>query len=219
MDKLIRKLSCLLMPLLLVLLPLSIGLIFFYAPQEATQGMVQKIFYFHVSCAMAMNAGFVLAGLLSLLFLWKRSVILDQMSHAAVSVGLLFCTLVLVSGPIWAKPIWGTWWTWEPRLTTTILLWLIFMATLFLRQFHENSPKGRVFASVMTLFGVLDVPLIFLSVRLWRGIHPQVMGQKDSMPSEMILTLIVSNLAMLVLFGVIWILKTRILILEEGDMQ
>jgi len=190
-------------------------LIFIYAPEEATQGIVQKIFYFHVSCAFAMYLGFGLAGLFALLYLFSREILWDCLSHAGQSVGLLFCSMVLVSGPLWAKPIWGTWWTWDPRLTTTLMIWLIFTSILLLRRFFGNDSKGRMASAILTLFGMLDLPLIFLAVKLWRGIHPTVLGTKNNMPVEMKITLIVSNLTILFLFGLLYWLKSRILLAEE----
>lgn len=190
-------------------------LIFIYAPEEATQGIVQKIFYFHVSCAFAMYAGFGLAGLFALLYLFSRDVLWDCLSHAGQSVGLLFCSMVLVSGPLWAKPIWGTWWTWDPRLTTTLMVWLIFASILLLRRFFGNDPKGLMASAILTLFGMLDLPLIFLAVKLWRGIHPTVLGTKNNMPAEMKITLMVSNLTILFLFGLLYWMTSRLLITEE----
>lgn len=158
-----------------------------------------------------MYAGFLLSGLFSFLYLIKRKADFDVYSEAGARVGLLFCTMVLLSGPIWAKPIWGAWWSWDPRLTTTLLIWLIFLSTLLLRKFYELDPKGKVFASVLTLFGLLDIPLIFFAVKLWRGIHPSVLGEESNMPSSMKLTLIVTNLTVMFFFGLLFVLESKIL--------
>lgn len=193
----------------------SIYFIFNYAPEEATQGLAQKIFYFHVSSAFAMYFGFLLAGLGSLIYLIKKNPKWDAFSHASASVGVLFCTMVLMSGPIWAKPIWGTWWTWDPRLTTTLIIWLIFISVSLLRSFFENNPKGSTYASILTLIGVLDIPLIFLSVKLWRGIHPSVLGGESNMPGSMKFTLIFSNIAIMIFMAVLIRLRYRVALLEK----
>ncbi len=211
MKKIINTLVYLSTPLLV----LSLLLVFFYAPEEKNQGIVQKIFYFHVASAFAMYAGFGLAGLFALLYLWRRQISDDCMSHAGATVGLVFCTMVLVSGPIWAKPVWGTWWTWDPRLTTTLLIWLIFFSCFLLRRFFGQNPKGKIAAAILTLFGLVDIPLIFLSVKLWRGIHPSVLGQEESMPVEMRITLIVSLISILVFFFVLYFLCYRFYQLKE----
>lgn len=197
------------------LLAFDLYLIIFYAPEEAIQGKVQKIFYFHVSSAFAMYGGFSLAGLFALFYLVQREILWDALSRAGGSVGLLFCSMVLVSGPLWAKPIWGTWWTWDPRLTTTLMIWLIFASILLLRRFFGNTPKGRMATAILTLFGILDLPLIFLAVKLWRGIHPSVLGGGNNMPHEMRLTLIVSNLTVLFLFGLLYWVQVNFFLTEE----
>lgn len=197
------------------LLAADFYLIFQFAPEEATQGVVQKIFYFHVSCAFAMYLGFGLAGFFSLIYLFLREARYDDYAHAGASVGLVFCTMVLASGPVWAKPIWGTWWTWDPRLTTTLLIWLIFLACLMLRRFFAGDPREGVYAAVLTLFGMLDLPLIFLAVKLWRGIHPSVLGKENNMPTEMKITLIVSNITVLIFFLLIYAARVRLLRLKR----
>ncbi len=207
-----KKLSLLVLSLLVV----NAWLIFFFAPVEATQGLVQKIFYFHVSSAFCMYAGFLLSGLFSFLYLWKKEVRFDRWSHAGASVGVLFCTMVLMSGPIWARPIWGVWWTWDPRLTTTLMIWLIFVSVLLLRRYFGTDPRGRMLASILTLFGMLDIPLIFFAVKIWRGVHPSVLGEEKSMPTEMRITLIVSNIVCLLLFALLFRARKRLLDLEES---
>lgn len=202
--------------LVLLLLAIDAWLIFGYAPVEAVQGPVQKIFYFHVSSAFCMYAGFLIAGLFSFLYLIKREERFDRLSHAGASVGLLFCTMVLMSGPIWARPIWGVWWTWDPRLTTTLMIWLIFVAVLMLRRYFGADPRGRLLASILTLFGMLDIPLIFFAVKLWRGVHPSVLGEEKSMPVEMRVALIFSNVTCLLLMALLIRARKRLLEVEEA---
>lgn len=191
-------------------------LIFFYAPLEANQGVVQKIFYFHVGSAFGMYLGFGLSSLFAIGYLVKRNISWDIHSHTGAKVGLVFASMVLLSGPLWAKPIWGTWWTWDPRLTTTLLIWLIFASTLLVRDFFYDQRKGKILAALITLFGLVDMPLIFLSVKLWRGIHPSVLGQKNSMPPEMRITLIFSILGIFALFALLYYFTYRIYFLEQN---
>ncbi len=128
------------------------------APTEAEQGMVQRIFYFHVPCAMVTFASFGLVAIAGALYLWLGSQIWDDLGYAAVEVGMVFCTLVLITGSIWAKPIWGAWWTWDSRLTTTFILWLIYGGYLLLRAFGGDTPQVARFAAVVGIIGALDVP-------------------------------------------------------------
>lgn len=190
-------------------------LIFLYAPIEKYQGLAQKIFYFHVSSAFSMYVCFLFSGIGAALYLWKKTSFFNAMAHAGASVGVLFCAMVLTSGPIWAKPIWGAFWTWDPRLTTTLILFLIFFAVLLLREFYGTDLRGRIYAAVLTLFGLLDIPLIILSVKLWRGVHPAVLGEKDNMPFEMKITLFFTLITVFALMFCLLQLKTRQAILQD----
>lgn len=153
---------------------LNLWLIFFYAPTEPIMGEVQRIFYFHVPAAILSFLAFGLVCAAGILYLITRKRKWDLLGHSAAEVGVLFCTLVLLSGPIWAKPTWNVWWTWEVRLTTTLILWMIFMAYLMVRSYAENPDQGARFAAVLGIIGFLDVPIIIMSVRLFGGLHPQV---------------------------------------------
>lgn len=198
------------------LIAVGLYLIFGYAPVESTQGAVQKIFYYHVSSAFAMYLGFVASGFCAFMYLIKGREAWDQRSQSYASVGLLFCTMVLLSGPIWARPIWGVWWTWDPRLTTTLMLWLIFATIQLVRHYFGNEARGRKMASLLTLMGLLDIPLIIFAVKLWRGVHPSVLGQENSMPAEMRVTLIANNVALLLLAVLFAELRYKALI-HEGS--
>jgi heme exporter protein C len=189
----------------------AIWCVFMYVPNERMQGAVQRIFYFHVNSAWAAFLGFFVAAAASGLFLWRADAAYDRLAIAAVEVGMLFCTMVLVTGPIWARPIWGTWWTWDPRLTMTVILWTIFAVYLVLRTVGRDDPQIARYAAVLALVGVLDVPLIQISVRLWRGMHPSVIsapankgGLEDP---RMVTALLVAMLAFALLF--FWLLWLR----------
>ncbi len=146
--------------------------IFIYVPTEKTEGVVQRIMYFHVPSAWIAFFAFFIVFLCSILFLWKKEREWDIYAHASAEVGILFCTLVLITGPLWAKPIWGVWWVWDARLTSTLVLWLIYVAYLMLRAQSEPGSTGARYAAVIGIVGFLDIPLIHFSVLWWRTFHP-----------------------------------------------
>ena len=140
--------------------------VFVYAPTEKAQGIVQRIFYFHVSSAMTMFVAFFVVFIASIIFLWKHGEWWDQAALGAAELGVLFCTLVLITGPIWGRPIWGVWWTWDPTLTLTLVLWLIYVAYLMLRA-DATDPRRARFAAILGIIGFIDVPLIRWSIERW----------------------------------------------------
>ena len=144
-----------------------------FASVEKEQKLAQKIFYFHVPCAWVSFMGFFIVFVASILYLWKKDRIFDIWASAAAEVGVLFCSLVLLTGPIWAKPIWNTWWVWDAKLTTTLVLWLIYVAYLMLRSFGGDQAQNAKFRAVLGIVGFLDVPLIYYSVNIWRTLHPK----------------------------------------------
>jgi heme exporter protein C len=152
--------------------------IFFHAPVELRMGIVQKIFYFHVPSAYAMYVGFVICGIGSAVFLAKRKDAWDALAVAGAEVGLVFCLIVLITGPLWARKAWGVWWTWDPRLTTTLLAGMIFTAYVVLRSFGGAGEAERRFASGLAIVGLFDLPVIHYSVQRWRGTHPTVITSR-----------------------------------------
>jgi heme exporter protein C len=139
-------------------------------------GAVQKIFYFHVPiAAITFLAVFVLLAA-SIGYLWTRKAVWDHVSVAATEVGLLFCTLVLITGPIWAKPAWGVWWTWEAKLTTTLILWLLLAGAMLARAYASTPDQAARIGSVLGVIAALDVPIVYKAVDWWRGQHPVVFG-------------------------------------------
>jgi len=190
----------------------ALFMVFAYVPTEAEQGIVQRIFYFHLPCAWVAFLSFGIVAVAGALYLWLGHKIWDDLSYAAAELGMLFCTLVLVTGSIWAKPIWGVWWTWDSRLTTTFILWLLYGAYLLLRAFADDTDEVARFAAVLGIAGVLDIPIIIVSVRLWRTIHPAVLltrqGEHGLEDPRMVATLLVSLAAFTVLF--VWLLWLRL---------
>ena len=172
------KLVPVVVPLLLFAL-VSAGLwgAFFEAPTEAQMGDVQRIFYFHAPAGITAFLAFMITGVVSALYLWKRTLFLDVLAHASAEAGLLFCTIVLVTGPMWAKPVWLVWWTWEGRLTTTLVLWLIYVAYILVRRYTEGRDQQARFAAVLGIVGALNVPIVYKSITWWRGLHPVVLTE------------------------------------------
>ncbi len=150
---------------------------FFAAPTEAQMGDIQRIFYFHAPAGITAFLAFLVTGVFSALYLWKRSMRYDVLARASAEVGLLFCTIVLMTGPLWAKPVWFTWWTWEARLTTTLVLWLIYVAYVLVRRYTEGRDQQARFAAVLGIIGALNVPIVYKSITWWRGLHPVVLTQ------------------------------------------
>ncbi|MFQ5717484.1 MAG: cytochrome c biogenesis protein CcsA [Nitrospinales bacterium] len=147
--------------------------IFIYVPTEKTEGIVQRIMYWHVPSAWVSFLAFFIVFITSILFLWKKEREWDIYAHASAEIGIVFCSLVLITGPIWAKPIWGAWWVWDARLTSTLVLWLIYVSYLMLRaQADERSMRAR-YAAVIGIAGFLNIPFIHFSVLWWRTFHPQ----------------------------------------------
>ena len=142
------------------------------APTEQTMGDVQRIFYYHVPSAVTAFTLFLVNFVASIIYLARRSPAVDAVAVSTAEVGVVFCTVVLVTGPLWARPVWGIWWTWDARLTSTLLLWLIYVSYLILRR-YSTSGQTPVIAAVLAVFGFLDVPFVYLANRLFRTQHPQ----------------------------------------------
>lgn len=157
----------------------AIVMVFLLVPSDRAQGVVQRIFYFHVNLAWMCFAGFVVVSIASAWYLATGSRGADRLALASAEVGMLYTTLMLITGPLWAKPIWGVWWTWDPRLTMTVVLWTIYAGYLMLRRLAGGDETILRYAAVLGIVGSLDIPLLVLAIRLWRGIHPAVMLSED----------------------------------------
>ncbi len=180
----------------LALFAAALYTIFVVAPVEQQMGIVQKIFYFHVPSAYAMYIGFFVSAVGSAVYLLKRSPRWDAIAVAGAEVGTLFCLIVLLTGPLWARKAWGVWWTWDPRLTTTLLSGMIFAAYLALRSMGDAGEVEKRFAAGLALLGLVNLPLIHYSVQRWRGVHPTVItGKGGGLESEMYWALGISFLA------------------------
>jgi heme exporter protein C len=155
---------------------------FYIAPEERTMGLIQRIFYFHVACAWAGFTSFFLCFIGNLMYVWKRQQKYDWLGVSGAEVGLAFTTVVLITGPIWAHPVWGIWWTWDARLTSTFVLWLLYVSYLLLRTLVEEPDRRALLSSLFGIFAFIDVPLVFGAIRWWRTQHPQpvIMGGQGS---------------------------------------
>lgn len=184
----------------LVLMLVALYAIFIYAPLEKTLLEVQKIFYVHVGTAWNAFLAFFVVFVASLAFLRTREARWDRLAGGSAEIGVLFTTLVLITGPIWARSSWNTWWTWEPRLTTTLILWFIYMAYLLIRATVGEEQRRGTLAAVFGIVGFIDVPIVYLSVQWW-GSHPIVLGPRGGgLPAPMLTALILSVLAFTALY-------------------
>jgi heme exporter protein C len=194
------------------LLVLAAWMALVVAPTEATMGSVQRIFYYHVPSAWTAFTLFLVNFAASLVYLARRSRRADAVALAAAEVGVVFCTVVLLTGPIWAKPVWGIWWTWDARLTTTLILWLIYVSYLMLRRYSTGG-QTPVMAAALAVFGFLDVPIVYLSIRYFRTQHPQPViagGAGSGIDPVMLRALLVNWLAFLVMAAIVIALRYRL---------
>lgn len=199
------------------LMPLVLYRIFLVAPEEQVMGAVQKLFYFHVPLAAVtfLSVFTLLAGAVG--YLWTRRAGWDHLSVASAEVGLLFCTLVLTTGPVWAKPAWGVWWTWEAKLTTTLILWLLLAGILLTRAYAATPEQGARIASVLGVVAALDVPIVYKAVDWWRGQHPIVFGpgKSDPLDPRMRSAFLLAMVVFTLLFALLVAVRMRLAALDD----
>lgn len=175
--------------------------IWVHAPVEQSMGVVQKIFYIHLPLAWWALGSFFVVFVASVLMLVKKDNRWDRLAGASCELGVLFSGLALITGSLWGKPIWNVWWTWDPRLTTTLIMWFVYSAYLILRQSGAGGERGPVVRAALGVVAFLDVPLVFYSARKWRSIHPTVFGsQGGGLEPEMLAAVLVSIAAV----GLFW---------------
>ena len=162
-----------------ILFVVAVGMVLFYAPTEAVMGNVQKVFYFHVATAWVGMLGFMVAMVVGIAYLRTQDQKWDIAGLAAIEISLVFFFIAIILGSIWARPIWNTWWTWDPRLTTAAIVELIYAAYFMLRQGIEDPDRRARFGAVYAILGSISIPLTFISIRLLRTIHPIVVGDSD----------------------------------------
>jgi heme exporter protein C len=157
----------------LVVMIVALAFDLLIAPNEAQQGVVQRIFYIHVPAAWIAFLAFFLVAIWSVVYLITRGRKWDIYAHGSAEVGVVFCTIVLITGPIWAKPVWGVWWSWDARLTLTLIMWFIYLAYLMIRAQDLEPEKKARYAAVLGIIGALSIPINHFSVQIWRTIHPK----------------------------------------------
>ena len=215
-----KKLALISVPLTLLLLAVSSYLALVVAPTEPTMGDVQRIFYYHVPSGWVAGLCFSINFLASIYYLWKRSAASDALAAASAEVGVVFCTVLLITGPLWARPVWGIWWTWDARLTTTLVLWLIYVSYLVLRRFAAGG-QTQVLAAAFAIFGFADVPIVYLSIRWFRTQHPSPVmgGGPDSGLAPAMLHVFLTNLALFTVLGIIFLWLRYKLQMQEQALE
>lgn len=190
----------------------NLALIFFWAPTEMVMGLVQKVLYVHVPLAWIGFLAFFVVFIGSVMYLWKKAQPWDGLAQAAAEVGVLCTTLMLVTGAIWAKPVWGVWWTWDPRLTTSTILWLMYVGYLMLRGYAPSREQGARYAAVMGIVAFVNVPIVYYSTILWRTVHPEMVigpaSETGNLDSQMRTVLLFSALTFTLLF--VYLVKERL---------
>lgn len=185
---------------------ISLWMIFLYAPTDAIQGQPQRIFYFHVPMAWIGMLGFIVLALAGIVYLWKRDERWDWVARASAEVGMIFLTIALVLGSIWGKTTWGTWWSWDPKLTAVLILWFMYVGYLMLRSYMGRTDAGARAAAVLAIVGVIDVPIIYEATNWWRTLHPPAqVGVAGALPNEAVVTLMVSLTTFTLLYSFLMI--------------
>ena len=214
-DRILLALAALLMATLFYL-------VFMVIPNERTMGFVQKIFYIHVPCAWVAFLAFGVTGYKGLRYLMTHRMDFDREAAASAEVGLVFVSLVLATGPIWARPVWGIWWTWDLRLTTTFVLWLLFLAYMVLRGAVEDRGQRATLSSVVGLIAFLDVPVVYLANRVKASQHPApVMGgnEKSGLSRDFAITFAIGLVAMTIVYVLLYRLRRDLARLEDEIEQ
>jgi heme exporter protein C len=185
---------------------------FIYAPTEPKMGHIQRIFYFHMGTVWVATIAFIMVFIASIMYLWKGTRKWDILAYCSAELGVLFLTITIITGSVWAKPVWNTWWTWDPQLTTTFILWILYVVYLVLRASAGNDVKRAKFAAVFGIIAFIDLPLVYISVRVMRGISPVVFGPGGGgIAPEMMHALLINMASCTLLFIV--------LLLERIDIE
>ncbi len=214
-DRTAGRIFKVLAPITLLNIAVGLYMALFYAPTEKTMGDAQRIFYFHVPSAWVGFLAFFVVFIGSVLFLLKRDPKWDGLARSSAEIGVVFTTLVLLTGPLWAKAAWGTFWVWDARLTTTLVLWLIYIGYLMLRTAVDDTRRARM-AAVIGIIGFMDVPIIYLSVTWWRTMHPTLLvGESGGLEPPMTATLMVCLLSFTFLYA--WLMLARVRLEMKRD--
>lgn len=180
-----RQLDGILWGLVLAGVILALYMAFIYAPRERTMGDLQRIFYFHVPSGMMGLAAFAVNFFASILYLIRKDRRWDNLALSASEVGLMFFTIVLITGPIWAKPAWFVWWTWSPRLTSALVLWMLYLAYMLVRNYVADPERRATMSAVFGIVAFVDAPIVWFSIRWWRDQHPSAMIDSGDLAAPM----------------------------------
>ena len=215
-----KKIAPISLLLIVALLAITSYLALAVAPTEQTMGDVQRIFYYHVPSGWVAFLCFFINFVASIAYLAKRSAASDAWAAAAAEVGVVFCTVLLITGPLWARPVWGIWWTWDARLTTTLVLWLIYVSYLVLRRFSAGG-QTQVLAAAFAVFGFVDVPIVYMSIRWFRTQHPSPVmgGGANSGLDPAMLHVFLTNLAAFTLMGIVFLVLRYKLQMSEHALE
>ncbi len=190
----------------------------FFTPIEARQGIAQKILYVHAPAAWVAFLAFGLVAIVSILYLWLKDQKFDYIAESSAEIGLMFTTVVLITGPLWAKPVWGTYWTWDARLTLTMFLWFIYVGYIVLRGAIDDRAMRARYSAVLGILGAALIPFIHMSVYIFRTMHPQPVFMKPSapsMPAVMTTTLLCAFAGFTLMY--VWLLRERYQLAVERD--
>ena len=205
-----------------ILFVFAFFMVIFYAPIEVNMGLVQKVFYFHMSAAWVGMLAFLMAAVFGILYLVHKDLKWDRLIASSVEIGLLFTVICILSGMIWARPIWNTWWTWDPRLTTVTIMAFTYIAFILLRRSMDEPSKRAQFSAIYAIIGFVTVPLTFFSARLLRTIHPVIFGSGEvdmNLNQPMLTTMFISLAAFTVMYVALLLQRARLMKAEETLMQ
>jgi heme exporter protein C len=194
----------------------TIYLIFLWSPIDTSVGLTQKIFYFHVPVGWLGMLSIFGVGISSSMFLITKNFKWDDLAFSFAQVGVIFASLIIITGALWAKPVWGVWWTWDPKLTTTVVLWFIFSAYLLLRNLITDKRRSALIGSIVALLGSIDAPLIYFASILWRTAHPELnigpLAEDDSsLPGTMLITFFISLIMHTYLFVILIRMRQKVI--------
>lgn len=210
--KLIERVKWVLLVITAIVVFIQLYMAFSYAPTEKYMGDIQRIMYFHVPSAMAGFAAFGLVFVMGVIYLITKKKIWDLIAVSSAEIGVVFTTFTLVTGSMWARPVWNAWWVWDdPRLVTSLILWFMYIAYLLIRSSIPEDTRRRKFSSIFGIVAFIDVPIVYFSVLWWRTIHPKVIDENGAnMPAEMTQTLFVGMIAFLLLYLTLLLFRTTL---------
>lgn len=191
----------------------GLAMAFLYAPTDRVQGHAQRIFYVHVPMAWLAYLSFGAIFVGSVGYVWKRDMRWDRLARSSAELGFVFTTLMLITGSLWGRPIWGAWWSWDARLTTSLILWFIYLGYFMLRAYAGDRERAARYCSILGIIGAIDIPIIHQSVTWWRTLHPEPVVLDTSgpnLPDSMLVTLLVAFLGFTLLYAYLMIQKWRI---------